>query len=59
MRNKEVISRRAIEYMKKHTKRFVINMHLEKDRDILDHLESVGNKSEYVKGLIREDMKKA
>lgn len=57
--NKEIISQRAIEYMKKHTKRFVLNLHLEKDKDIIEHLKTVSNKSEYVKGLIREDMKKA
>ena len=28
------------------------------DQDIIDHLQTVGNKQGYIKGLIREDMKK-
>ena len=57
--NKEIISQRAIEYNRLHTRRIVLNMHLEKDRDILQHFEEVPNLSRYIKNLIREDMKKA
>lgn len=28
------------------------------DQDIIDHLQTVGNKQGYIKGLIREDIKK-
>ena len=57
--NKEAIIQRAIEYNRLHTKRIVLNMHLEKDRDILQHFEEVPNLSRYIKDLIRDDMKKA
>ena len=57
MADKNIMSQRAIEYMKKHTKRFVLNLHLEKDKDIIEHLKKVSNKSKYVKGLIRNAIK--
>ena len=57
MADKKIVSQRAIEYMKKHTKRFVLNLHLEKDKDIIEHLKTVKNKSKYVKGLIRNAIK--
>lgn len=33
-----------------------INLHKEKDADILERLETVGNKAEYIRKLIRKDM---
>ncbi|MDO4501027.1 MAG: hypothetical protein Q4B60_07130 [Erysipelotrichaceae bacterium] len=55
---KNVMSKRATDYNKANTKREVLNMHLEKDKDIIDFLSTVSNKSSYIKELIREDMKR-
>lgn len=53
---KKIMSQRATEYNRLNTKREVINMHLVKDADIIEHLKMVDNKSEYIKNLIRQDM---
>lgn len=41
---------------KLNSKTFLFRFHKIKDRDIIDKLESVGNKSKYIKNLIRQDM---
>ena len=49
------------QYKRERTKPFILYFNKEKDDDILDYLESQvgkGNKSEYIKKLIRADMKK-
>ena len=53
---RKIMSQRATEYNRLNTKREVINMHLVKDADIIEHLKMVDNKSEYIKDLIRQDM---
>lgn len=40
-----------------HTKKIMLKFNLETDKDILEKLESVGNKQGYIKELIRRDMK--
>jgi len=42
---------------KKHTTVINIRLNLDKDKDILSHLDTVGKKASYIKKLIREDMK--
>jgi|GEM_PF-4775897 len=41
--------------------RVVISLHPERDRDVIDHLDSQesGTVSEYIRGLVRSDMKEA
>lgn len=34
------------------------NFDTEKDKDVLDHIEKQGNQSEYIKRLVRDDMKR-
>lgn len=45
------------DYKKVHYRRFLIQLHKEKDADVIQKLEEVPNKSAYVKDLIREDLK--
>lgn len=40
-----------------HTKKIMLKLNLETDKDILEKLESVGNKQGYIKELIRKDMR--
>lgn len=40
-----------------HTKQILLKFNLDTDKDILEKLESVGNKQGYIKELIRRDMK--
>lgn len=40
-----------------HTKKIMLKLNLETDKDILGKLESVGNKQGYIKELIRKDMR--
>ena len=44
------------EWKKNNTKLFPIRLNIHTDNDILQHLETVGSKSGYVKSLIRRDM---
>lgn len=46
-------------YIKEHMRRFTIQLNRKTDADMIAHLESVGNVTGYIKGLIAEDMKKA
>lgn len=45
-----------VEYQKENCKRAVILLHKEHDKDIIDYLETIGNKNAYLKDLIRKDM---
>lgn len=39
-----------------HTKKIMLKLNLETDKDILERLEAVGNKQGYIKELIRRDI---
>lgn len=45
-------------YSKANTKLLTVRLNKKTDADVLDHLETVGSKSGYIKRLIREDMRK-
>lgn len=45
-------------YRKSHTKTFSIKFYNESDRDILKKLESVENKTDYIRQLIHADIQK-
>lgn len=44
-------------YDKNNTKQIKLKLNLKTDKDILDKLNSVGNKQGYIKKLIRNDIK--
>lgn len=46
------------EWRKKHTRRVTVLLNNNTDRDIIERLDSVGNKQGYIKGLIRKDLRK-
>ena len=46
------------DYSREHYKKVQLTFSKEKDKDIIEKLETVPNKSNYVKELIREDLKK-
>lgn len=48
----------VVKYIKEHCRRFVIQLNKEADADMIAHLESVGNVTAYIKGLVAEDMSK-
>lgn len=52
------MSKAAMAWDAAHTTRVYIKLNNNTDADILQHLETVGNKQGYIKRLIREDMKK-
>lgn len=52
------ISRSNEKYRKKHMKRIAFYLRNEEDADVIAKLESVSNKVDYIRSLIREDMKK-
>lgn len=43
-------------YDKANTKQIVIKLNIRTDKDILERLQSVGNKQGYIKELIRKDI---
>lgn len=43
-------------YDKNNTKQIKLKLNLKTDKDILDKLNSVGNKQGYIKSLIRKDI---
>ena len=43
-------------YDKNNTKQLMLKLNLKTDKDILDKLNSVGNKQGYIKSLIRKDI---
>ena len=47
---------RAVNEYNKKIKRKSLNLHIENDADILDHLDTIGNYNDYIKSLIRADM---
>lgn len=45
-------------YNKENVKQVVLHLNITTDKDILDYLEHKGNKTGYIKDLIREDIAK-
>lgn len=45
-------------YDKAHTVQVQLKLNIKTDADIIDYLNMVGNKQGYIKGLIREEIKK-
>lgn len=56
MASSEAHKKAAIKYAVKNTTRVHIALNNTTDKDIIDHLETVGNKQGYIKELIRKDM---
>ena len=56
-KNSESRLRANAKYDKANTKRLNVKLNLNTDKDILDYLEKLENKSGYIKELIRRDMK--
>lgn len=48
--------RASIKYDKANTMMLNVKLNRKSDADIIDKIEKVGNKSAYIKGLIREDI---
>jgi hypothetical protein len=57
MASSEAHKKAAIKYAVKNTTRVHIALNNTTDKDIIDHLETVGNKQGYIKELIRKDMR--
>ncbi|WP_251178082.1 hypothetical protein [Adlercreutzia agrestimuris] len=45
-------------FIKEHTQRYTLQCNREKDKDIIDHLDSITGVNVYIKQLIREDIEK-
>lgn len=48
----------GMKWRKEHIKQIKLDFNIESDMDILAKLASVPNRTEYIRNLIREDMKK-
>lgn len=46
-------------YTQEHYRQIKLNFNIESDRDILEQLENVESKADYIRQLIRSDMKKS
>lgn len=55
--NKEARNAAIMRYNEKATKQIKFSFNLKTDADIIEKLESVGNKQGYIKELIRKDLK--
>lgn len=53
---KQSRSNYIVDYQKQHYKKVDVRLNQETDSDIINHLETVGNKTDYIKQLIRQDM---
>lgn len=54
----EAKARANAKYDATHTKQVMLKLNLTTDGDILDRLDEVENKQGYIKGLIRDDIKR-
>lgn len=50
--------KRDVEYQKKFVKQLKVKLYRNTEQDIIDYIESIPNKSGYIKELIKKDMKK-
>ena len=55
----EARSRAQAKYDASHTRKIVMKLNKETDKDILERLDQVPNKQGYIKELIRDDIKKS
>lgn len=53
---KEQHSKRVTKHLKEHYKQIKFNLHTERQKDIIEHLEQQENKKQYITDLIRKDM---
>lgn len=53
---KEQHSKRVAKHMKEHYKQIKFNLHTERQKDIIEHLEQQENKQQYITSLIKQDM---
>lgn len=49
--------RAVAKYDAENTRRIVLKLNKTTDKDVLDRLDTVGNRQGYIKGLIRKDIK--
>lgn len=56
MKTSEAQRRASEKYDAENTKQIMLKLNTKTDKDILERLESVGNKQGYIKRLIRKDM---
>lgn len=54
----EAQKRAVAKYDAENTRRIVLKLNKTTDKDVLDRLDTVGNRQGYIKGLIREDIAK-
>lgn len=57
-KHKNERSEYSMKYMKENTVKYYIQFHKSTDSDVIKYFESIGNKRQYLLGLIREDMRK-
>lgn len=53
----EAQKRAVAKYDAENTRRIVLKLNKTTDKDVLDRLDTVGNRQGYIKGLIRKDIK--
>lgn len=53
----EIAKKATLKYRKKNIKQIILDLNRTTDTDIIDRLESVPNRSQYLKELIRNDLK--
>lgn len=56
MNNKDKV--RIMKWTKDNTKQFIIRLNILNDEDVINKLESVPNKVQYIRDLIKKDIKK-
>lgn len=54
----EALSRAQKKYVKEKTKSFSIRFNVDYDEDVIEKLESVKNKQEYIRRLVRADIRR-
>ena len=53
---KEKATKATVKHIKEHYRRFEIQLHNERQKDIIEHLEKQPNKKQYIISLILKDM---
>lgn len=55
---KNIKNQHEQEWRSKNTKLITIRLNLSSDKDIIERLDNVGNKTDYIRNLIKQDMNK-
>lgn len=55
---KEKATKATVKHIKEHYRTFRIQLHTERQKDIIEHLEQQENKQQYITSLIKKDMEK-